>query len=89
MYVKLCEGIQNFPLTVFLQYSTAKAAILGLTRTLSLEGQRYNILSNCVAPMAGTAMTMTIWYANKIISLTRHHQLNIRIGLRKWLTPSR
>ncbi|EJD06396.1 multifunctional beta-oxidation protein [Fomitiporia mediterranea MF3/22] len=42
-------------------YSTAKAAILGLTRTLALEGSRYNILANCLAPQAGTAMTSTIW----------------------------
>ncbi|KAH8109580.1 multifunctional beta-oxidation protein [Phellopilus nigrolimitatus] len=42
-------------------YSTAKAAILGLTRTLALEGRKYNILANCLAPQAGTAMTSTVW----------------------------
>ncbi|KAI5120206.1 hypothetical protein M0805_006312 [Coniferiporia weirii] len=42
-------------------YSTAKAAILGLTRTLALEGRKYNIVSNCLVPQAGTAMTSTIW----------------------------
>ncbi|KAF8753574.1 NAD-P-binding protein [Rhizoctonia solani] len=42
-------------------YSTAKAAIIGLTRTLAIEGSRYGILSNCIAPSAGTAMTATIW----------------------------
>ncbi|KAF9790898.1 multifunctional beta-oxidation protein [Thelephora terrestris] len=42
-------------------YSTAKAAIIGLTRTLAIEGKKYNILANVIAPSAGTAMTMTIW----------------------------
>ncbi|KAL4247202.1 short-chain dehydrogenases/reductases (SDR) family protein [Abortiporus biennis] len=42
-------------------YSTAKAAILGLTRTLSIEGKKYNIIANTIAPSAGTAMTMTVW----------------------------
>ena len=42
-------------------YSTAKAAISGLTRTLAIEGSRANINVNCLAPRAGTAMTMTVW----------------------------
>jgi len=42
-------------------YSTAKAGIIGLTRTLAIEGKKYNILANVIAPSAGTAMTMTIW----------------------------
>ena len=42
-------------------YSTAKSAILGLTKTLAVEGKKYNILANCIAPNAGTAMTRTVW----------------------------
>jgi len=42
-------------------YSTAKAGILGLTRAVAIEGSRYNILANSLAPTAGTAMTATIW----------------------------
>ncbi|KAF8071713.1 multifunctional beta-oxidation protein [Lyophyllum atratum] len=42
-------------------YSTAKAGIIGLTRTLALEGMKYNIVVNVIAPSAGTAMTSTIW----------------------------
>ncbi|KAK2460883.1 hypothetical protein APHAL10511_007353 [Amanita phalloides] len=42
-------------------YSTAKAGIIGLTRTLAIEGKKYNIFANCIAPSAGTAMTQTIW----------------------------
>ncbi|KAG1750173.1 hypothetical protein EDB19DRAFT_1893456 [Suillus lakei] len=42
-------------------YSSAKAGIMGFTKTLGFEGRKYNILSNVIAPSAGTAMTMTIW----------------------------
>ena len=43
------------------QYSTAKAGIMGLTKTLAIEGKKYNIIANTIAPSAGTAMTATIW----------------------------
>jgi multifunctional beta-oxidation protein len=36
-------------------YSTAKAGIIGLTRTLAIEGKKYNIITNCIVPFA--AMT--------------------------------
>ncbi|KAF8529806.1 peroxisomal hydratase-dehydrogenase-epimerase [Gautieria morchelliformis] len=42
-------------------YATAKAAIIGFTRSLAIEGRKYNIFANCVGPSAGTAMTSTIW----------------------------
>ena len=38
------------------QYSTAKAGILGFTRTLAHEGKKYNILSNVVIPSYGAAV---------------------------------
>lgn len=42
-------------------YGTAKAAIIGFTKALAIEGKKNNILVNALAPSAGTAMTATIW----------------------------
>jgi NAD(P)-dependent dehydrogenase (short-subunit alcohol dehydrogenase family) len=38
-------------------YSAAKMALVGLMQTLSLEGAKYDIRVNCLAPSAITAMT--------------------------------
>ena len=38
-------------------YSAAKMAVVGLMNTLHLEGAKYDIRVNCLAPIAGTAMT--------------------------------
>ncbi|MBM3645474.1 MAG: SDR family oxidoreductase [Alphaproteobacteria bacterium] len=38
-------------------YAGAKLAVVGLMNALRLEGQRYNIMVNCLAPVAGTRMT--------------------------------
>ncbi len=37
-------------------YGAAKMALVGLMQTLALEGKRYNIHVNCLAPTAGTRM---------------------------------
>ncbi|RLV93819.1 hypothetical protein JA1_002164 [Spathaspora sp. JA1] len=42
-------------------YAAAKAAILGFTKTLAVEGAKNNIKCNIVAPHAETAMTLTIF----------------------------
>jgi len=46
-------------------YSTAKAAIIGFTRAIAIEGRKYNIVANVLAPSAGTAMTQTVWYVDR------------------------
>jgi NAD(P)-dependent dehydrogenase (short-subunit alcohol dehydrogenase family) len=38
-------------------YGAAKMALVGLMQTLSLEGAKYNVRVNCLAPSAVTAMT--------------------------------
>ena len=41
-------------------YSAAKMAVVGLMQTLALEGARYGIHVNCLAPSAATQMTQGI-----------------------------
>lgn len=41
-------------------YGAAKMALVGLMQTLALEGQKYNIRVNCLAPTAATGMTADI-----------------------------
>ena len=38
-------------------YGAAKMALVGLMQTLALEGEKYNIRVNCLAPTAATGMT--------------------------------
>jgi NAD(P)-dependent dehydrogenase (short-subunit alcohol dehydrogenase family) len=42
-------------------YAAAKMALVGLMQTLALEGQKYNIRVNCIAPTAATQMTSGVF----------------------------
>ena len=42
-------------------YGAAKMAMVGLMNTLHLEGAKYDIRVNCLAPAAGTAMTQGLF----------------------------
>jgi NAD(P)-dependent dehydrogenase (short-subunit alcohol dehydrogenase family) len=55
-------------------YSAAKAGVYGLTRTASIELQRYGIRVNAVAPIAKTRMTEDLPMFEKIVdSLSPEH----------------
>lgn len=47
-------------------YSFAKAAVIGLTKTLAIEGKKKGIIVNAIAPHAETAMTKTIFTSTEL-----------------------
>jgi 3-oxoacyl-[acyl-carrier protein] reductase len=65
-----------------INYSAAKAGIIGLTKSGARELARYNINVNCISPMAATTMTEKIrtdpGLADKYLD---------NMALRRWAEP--
>ena len=62
-------------------YSASKAGVIGLTKTLALEGARYNINVNCVSPGA-TNTSMTANMPAEIVAKVKE-----RIPLKRFAEP--
>ena len=51
-------------------YGAAKMALVGLMQTLALEGEKYGIRVNCLAPTAATQMTQGVLSSQALVQLS-------------------
>ncbi len=70
-------------------YSAAKMALVGLMQTLALEGERYGIRVNCVAPSAATQMTGELWSPEELAALDPRRVSPAVVALASERAPSK
>lgn len=70
-------------------YSAAKMALVGLMQTLALEGARYGIRVNCIAPSAATQMTHDLWSAEDLAALDPRRVSPVVVALASEAAPTR
>lgn len=66
-----------------INYAAAKGAIIAMTKTAARELGRYNITSNCIAPVASTPMTRTVETDEKFRAAAL-----ARLTIKRWAPPS-
>jgi NAD(P)-dependent dehydrogenase (short-subunit alcohol dehydrogenase family) len=70
-------------------YSAAKMALVGLMQTLGLEGERYGIHVNCLAPSAATQMTHDLWSPEDLAALDPQRVSPAVVALASEAAPNR
>lgn len=70
-------------------YSAAKMALVGLMQTLALEGERYGIHVNCIAPSAATAMTHDLWTPEDLAALSPERVSPAVVALASQAAPTK
>ena len=70
-------------------YSAAKMALVGLMQTLALEGSRYNIHVNCLAPSADTQMTNNLLTKEDLSALEAERVSPVVVALASERAPSK
>ena len=70
-------------------YSAAKMALVGLMQTLALEGSRYGIHVNCLAPSAATQMTSELWTPQDLAALSAERVSPAVVALASEAAPTK
>jgi NAD(P)-dependent dehydrogenase (short-subunit alcohol dehydrogenase family) len=70
-------------------YSAAKMALVGFMQTLALEGSRYNIHVNCLAPSADTQMTNNLLAKEDLSALEPERVSPVVVALASERAPSK